>query len=196
MAALSLSARSFEYPAISLELSDLYQRVVLSIFGAGVCVAVLLCFISAPYGRHSRTGWGPTLPSRFAWVLKETPTVIAFVYAFWGGPEAGHPVPRLLAGMYLLHYVYRSWVYPSSFKRSHPLAPWCLCLAMCSISTRTRSYVVSEPMVPRAIGCPMAGDFGGCPRPATSVSSSSGQASRLWRDRRLRGPSYFSLRRI
>ena len=108
---------------VSVELSDLYQRVVLSIFGAGICVAVLLCFISAPYGRHARSGWGPTLPSRLAWVLKETPTVIAFVYAFWGGPEAGYPVPRLLAGMYLLHYVYRSWVYPFRL-RSSARTPW------------------------------------------------------------------------
>ena len=40
-------------------------------FGLAVVVFVMLFFITAPYGRHVRRGWGPDLGSRLAWVVME-----------------------------------------------------------------------------------------------------------------------------
>ena len=106
-----------------VELAEMYDRVVWTLVGLGAFVAILLCFISAPYGRHTRGGWGPTVSARLAWIIKETPTVFAFTFGFWGGAQMQYAVPKLLAGMYLLHYVYRSWIYPFRL-RTQKRTPW------------------------------------------------------------------------
>lgn len=78
-------------------------------------VFVWLWFRPAPYGRHSDGGWGPEMPGRLAWVLIEWPTLIVF-----GGFALVHQawVP---AGLWMLHYVRRTVVFPlvqPSFKDS------------------------------------------------------------------------------
>ena len=32
-------------------------------------IAVSLCFINAPYGRHNQGTWGPLISARFGWLL-------------------------------------------------------------------------------------------------------------------------------
>ena len=36
---------------------------------------IVLLFKSAPYGRHSMSSWGPSMPSRLGWILMESPAV-------------------------------------------------------------------------------------------------------------------------
>ena len=53
----------------------------LEIFLAGAtCLALL--FITAPYGRHQRSGWGPTSPNRVGWIVMEMPAVLLFLWIF------------------------------------------------------------------------------------------------------------------
>ena len=47
---------------------------------------------SAPYGRHVRKGWGPTLPAYIGWFIYETPALLGtflFFYLFQGKISAG-----------------------------------------------------------------------------------------------------------
>ena len=74
-------------------------------------VAILLRLV-APYGRHARAGWGPTLPARWAWVLFESPAVWLFGGLYLAGPNAGEPGPTALVALWLLHYVHRDLVWP------------------------------------------------------------------------------------
>jgi hypothetical protein len=37
--------------------------------GIGICVFVVLFYITAPYGRHYRKGWGITVTEKFAWMF-------------------------------------------------------------------------------------------------------------------------------
>ena len=63
----------------------------LEIFLAGVtCLALL--FVTAPYGRFTRAGWGPRLSARWGWVLMETPALLTLS---WPKPFAapGQLVP-------------------------------------------------------------------------------------------------------
>ena len=45
----------------SLQSYPIYTWTVLGVIVLGIVSFVLLSFISAPYGRHLRPGWGPTL---------------------------------------------------------------------------------------------------------------------------------------
>ncbi|HUB09711.1 MAG TPA: methyltransferase [Myxococcales bacterium] len=73
---------------------------------------VALRLVVAPYGRHLRAGWGPTLPARLGWVLMESPSVLFFAWVYARGPHRGDPTPLVLLGLWELHYLQRTAVYP------------------------------------------------------------------------------------
>lgn len=78
----------------------------------GVLTATLLRFISAPYGRHGRPGWGPSIPSRVGWIIMETPASLAFLGIYLAGDRAGQLAPLLLLTLWQLHYFHRAFVFP------------------------------------------------------------------------------------
>jgi 3-oxo-5-alpha-steroid 4-dehydrogenase 1 len=71
---------------------------------------LLLWFVSAPYGRHDRRGWGPSMPARLGWLLMELPAVLVPLACAATG--TGSPLAWLLLGLWLLHYVDRALIYP------------------------------------------------------------------------------------
>jgi hypothetical protein len=79
---------------------------------AAVAFPALLA-IPAPYGRYRRPGFGPMMPARLGWVLMEFPAVAVPVWAFLaaGGASRGW-TPWLLLGLWELHYVQRTFVFP------------------------------------------------------------------------------------
>ena len=85
---------------------------VLGMFALGVVTWVAAARISAPYGRHERSGWGPTIPSRVGWLVMESPAVFAFLGFFFTGAKPMQPGALALALLWLLHYVQRVFVYP------------------------------------------------------------------------------------
>jgi protein-S-isoprenylcysteine O-methyltransferase Ste14 len=83
----------------------------LEIFLAGVtCLALL--FITAPYGRHWRSGWGPTIPNRVSWILMELPAVVLFLWIFTLGEHRTEAVPLVFLGLWQLHYIHRVFIFP------------------------------------------------------------------------------------
>ncbi|MEI6226023.1 MAG: methyltransferase [Deltaproteobacteria bacterium] len=91
---------------------DTFGWLVLLEIALAVPTLLSLVFIPAPYGRHERKGWGPTLPARLGWILMESPAVWWFVLVYFQGPRALEPVPLVFLAMWQLHYVYRSFVFP------------------------------------------------------------------------------------
>ena len=95
-----------------------------AIFVSAAFVFPLLFFVVAPYGRHSRPGWGPVLPARLGWILMELPSPVCFLVLFLMGGGATQIVPCLLAALYLGHYGYRTFVFPFRMRaagRTKPL---------------------------------------------------------------------------
>ncbi|HGG57052.1 MAG TPA: DUF1295 domain-containing protein [Nannocystis exedens] len=85
---------------------------MLGLFASAVLTFLALTFISAPYGRHRRQGWGPTMNTRAAWVLMESPAVFGFIAVFFAGEHAWSLVPLILLAIWQAHYVQRTLVYP------------------------------------------------------------------------------------
>lgn len=78
----------------------------------GVATWLALTFVTAPYGRHARAGLGPTLPAKAAWVLMESPAVLALLAFFFTGPNPGQPAAWALVALWLTHYGHRTFVFP------------------------------------------------------------------------------------
>ena len=90
----------------------MHEQVTLGVLVAAPISLVWLLFISAPYGRHAREGWGPTLGPRAGWILMECPAVLAFCWFYLQGAHALEPVPLVMGATWLSHYVYRTFVFP------------------------------------------------------------------------------------
>lgn len=80
------------------------------LLAAGTFVA--LFFIAAPYGRHTRAGWGPTLQSRVGWAVMEAPSAIAMVVLFAVGPYNRTVTAWVLLALWEAHYIHRAFIYP------------------------------------------------------------------------------------
>ncbi len=77
-----------------------------------VMVFVSLQFVSAPYGRHARRGWGPAVPSKIGWIVMEGVAALAIVYFFLRQHPTMTPTLWLLIGLWEVHYINRSFIYP------------------------------------------------------------------------------------
>ncbi len=97
---------------------DLATYRVLSaiMLALAVLTVVGLRFVVAPYGRHTRGGWGPTIPDRLGWLIMESPSSLGFAWIFLHGGHATEPARLALAGMWLFHYVHRTFIYPLRLK--------------------------------------------------------------------------------
>ena len=95
----------------------LHHAAVVAMLALAAVTFLALLFITAPYGRHARAGWGPTLPNRVGWVVMESPSVLFFALVFALGPHHAELVPCVLFLLWESHYVQRAFVYPFSLPR-------------------------------------------------------------------------------
>jgi protein-S-isoprenylcysteine O-methyltransferase Ste14 len=103
--------------------STLHFYLILAGFGLAAVVFVSLFFISAPYGRHARQGWGPTLPNHIGWLLMEAPSALLFALYFFTG-AAPKTLPLLVFfGLWEAHYVHRAFIYPLTIRDGHKKMP-------------------------------------------------------------------------
>ena len=101
----------------------LLRTVMLVWIGIGVGTFCLLFFVTAPYGRHSRSGWGPTISAKAGWILMEAVAPLGFLYFFLKGNQSPNLVTVLFLGLFLLHYLNRAFIYPFRMKNGErPMA--------------------------------------------------------------------------
>ena len=89
-----------------------YDALALGIAVAGVFTFVALFFVVAPYGRHTRGSWGPTVPDKLGWMIMESPSLVWFSVVFFMGRKHDELAPLALYAMWTTHYAHRTLVYP------------------------------------------------------------------------------------
>jgi protein-S-isoprenylcysteine O-methyltransferase Ste14 len=97
--------------------------LVLLIFALAAQTFILLLWVNAPYGRFSRAGWGPSIPTRVAWVLFESPAVIVFAAVFLAGQHARETAPLVLFAVWQFHYVARAFIFPLRMRETGKRMP-------------------------------------------------------------------------
>ena len=83
---------------------------------------VLLQFVTAPFGRHSKTTWGPMIKNRFGWLLMELPSFAIILTSLVLGSKV-NGVTWFIGGLWLLHYLNRTFVFPFRMKSGDKLMP-------------------------------------------------------------------------
>jgi len=89
-----------------------YRAAVIAYYAIGVVTLVLLLFVRAPYGRYDRSGWGPKVASRLAWVVMEAPASLLFLAFYLAGQHRAEVGSLVLLGMWQAHYAQRAFVFP------------------------------------------------------------------------------------
>lgn len=142
--------------------AQLFPWFIVSWFGVAACVFGVLFFITAPYGRHERKGWGPLVPNYIGWIIMEAPAalVIAACFALRSPPSPGAWV---FLALWELHYINRAFVFPfrtPGRSKPMPLVVALMGLVFCSFNGYLNgrsltlfgpSYAMSYFTEPRAI---------------------------------------------
>ena len=97
--------------------------MVLVMIALAVQAFVLLLIVNAPYGRFTRTGWGPTIASRRAWIIFESPAVVVFAAIYVAGDNALETVPLVFFGIWQFHYIARALIFPFRIRETGKRIP-------------------------------------------------------------------------
>lgn len=92
-----------------------FQTNMVAIVGIGIALIifiVLLKFITAPFGRHTRADFGPQINNRLGWFIMEAVSPVCFLFFFMNGSHPKTDLSWILAGLWTVHYINRSLIYP------------------------------------------------------------------------------------
>jgi 3-oxo-5-alpha-steroid 4-dehydrogenase 1 len=100
--------------------STFYHWLVIAWMVLAAATFVVLFFVTAPYGRFTRNGWGPRINARWGWILMETPVLITFLVLYALSDRKSNPVSIVLLAFWIAHYAHRSFAYPFRLHSSRP----------------------------------------------------------------------------
>ena len=91
---------------------SIYQTILYSWIALAVLVFFLLLKVTAPYGRHSSSKWGPLVPNKWAWVIMELPVLIVlWIFLL---PVTLHLATAswIMISLFCFHYINRIFIFP------------------------------------------------------------------------------------
>lgn len=91
---------------------EFYLLLLQAVFASAALMFVILLFISAPYGKQEREGWGPGVNMRFGWFILELPAFAFMLYFYGQGEHKFDIAPLLLFSIFQIHYFHRTFIYP------------------------------------------------------------------------------------
>ncbi len=123
---------------------DVHRALVGLELALAAVTFVALRSVVAPYGRHARAGWGPTLPARLGWLLMESPAALLFAALYALGPGRGSAAPLALLALWELHYLYRAFAYPFLLRGGHRMP---LVVALLGVAFNVLNAYVNAPWI-------------------------------------------------
>jgi len=103
----------------------IFEVLMLLLFAAALGTVAAPFFVTAPYSRHARSGWGPRIGVKVAWVVMEAPAAVVFALCFALGAHRSSVLAAVFFVLWQSHYVHRAFNYPIGLRhgsRGMPLA--------------------------------------------------------------------------
>jgi protein-S-isoprenylcysteine O-methyltransferase Ste14 len=92
----------------------IFDGIIIAWLILAAAVFILLFFVTAPYGRYSRKGWGPTIDNKLGWMVMESASALLFALFFILGDHRNSSTAVIFLFMWEAHYVHRAFIYPLS----------------------------------------------------------------------------------
>lgn len=86
-------------------------------------LALLLFKLRAPYGRHSRKGWGKMIPNKWGWFIMELPALLIMPSLAIFGTREKDVVSWVLIALWVLHYANRTLIFPFRLNTEGKMMP-------------------------------------------------------------------------
>ena len=87
--------------------------ILLYLFTAvAVFTFISLLFITAPYGRHAKKGWGPLISNKVSWLVMEAPASLLFLFYFLVADRSITATLVVFQVIWQIHYFHRSFIFP------------------------------------------------------------------------------------
>ncbi len=80
--------------------------------GLAIVISPIALKIVAPYGRHTKEGWGPLIDNRLGWMIYEAPALILVTLYFLLGDAPNTDAVWIMFSLFILHYINRTIVFP------------------------------------------------------------------------------------
>jgi protein-S-isoprenylcysteine O-methyltransferase Ste14 len=147
---------------------------------------IALFFVDAPYGRHTRRGWGASIPNWVGWLAMEAPSplVMLLMYLLGDAPKTLATLTFLL--MWLAHYVHRAFIYPFE-KRNRQKPMPALVMSLAIVFNLGNAYANGRYLFHFSAGKYPAGWLLDARFIAGAILFAAGYILNRWADRKLRG---------
>lgn len=102
---------------------SVFYYIVYAWIAIGLLTFPMILKIVAPYGRHTKRGWGPLLSNRLGWFIMESPALFVFAGFYLFGPAQHTLVTWIFFGFYAFHYVNRTLIFPLRLNTAGKMMP-------------------------------------------------------------------------
>lgn len=105
---------------ITFEIYVIYAWIWIAI---AVITFIALLKITAPYGRHTKSTWGPLIDNKLGWFIMEFFVLVVLSYFILTGSNVQSVVNLIIIGLFALHYINRSVIFPLRIKTNGKKMP-------------------------------------------------------------------------
>ncbi len=106
-----------------------YQCLTYAWMAVGFFTFIYLLKVKAPFGRHTRPGWGPLVDNRLGWAIMEGTVLVAIFAVMAVGPNTLNMPARIMIGLFVAHYAHRSLLFPWFLRTSGKKMPMAIVLS-------------------------------------------------------------------
>ncbi|MCX6197780.1 MAG: DUF1295 domain-containing protein [Bacteroidetes bacterium] len=95
--------------------------------GIGIVAFPFLLKKTAPYGRHASENWGPMISNQIGWMIQEGVAPFFISIWFWTGSIEKTYASYFFYSLYIVHYIYRSYIFPFRTNTKGKKIPLAIC---------------------------------------------------------------------
>lgn len=109
-----------------------YQYITWAWIAIGVFTFIYLFRTTAPYGRHTKTTWGPLVDNKFGWFMMEFFVLVVLSFFLYTGKNTVNLATGIILAFFVFHYINRSMIFPLRINTKGKKMPVVIMLsAMC-----------------------------------------------------------------
>jgi len=102
---------------------EIFDIIVIAWIGIAILIFPILLKVTAPYGRHATTSWGPMISNRLGWFLMELPALALFSFFILTGKNLHQLVIPVASALWVAHYINRTLIFPLRIKTGNKKMP-------------------------------------------------------------------------